>query len=178
MARIEYSSLATKSLLYLLIFGGGVILFILIAILPAHKSAANLDADIEKIKLRIEEQKILSPVYQTLLRNMQNREPEGLTFAKKQKLAKGDAQTLASKIQEMAVKSKLRLADFNPDVETIISDSGFLKINILVNGEFLNLQTFLVQLCQLPYLELIEQITIQSVKDPKEFRLQIWLARE
>jgi Tfp pilus assembly protein PilO len=178
MARIAYSSLATKSLMHFLIFGGGIILFILLFNLPEHKKAGDLDKQIEKKKLEIEEQKILYPVYHTLLKKTLVSQPEGITFAKKEKLAKGDTQKISSTLQEMALKSKLQLTDFKPDVESIINDSGFLKINILVNGEFLNLQNFLVQLCQLPYLELIEQITIKPVKNTKEFRLKIWLARE
>jgi hypothetical protein len=40
------------------------------------------------------------------------------------------------------------------------------------------LQSFLLQLCRLPYLDKIEEITLKSSSDTKEFRLRLLLARE
>jgi hypothetical protein len=40
------------------------------------------------------------------------------------------------------------------------------------------LQSFLLQICRLPYLDKIEEITIKSASDTKEFRLRLLLARE
>jgi len=37
---------------------------------------------------------------------------------------------------------------------------------------------FLFQLCELPFLEFIEQIKITSIRKTKEFRLKVWMAQE
>lgn len=178
MARIELSSLPTKSLLYPLIFGGAIAIFVIIAILPAQNTSVRLDQEIGQIKSKIEEQKILSPVYRSLKKKSKISPPEGLSLPKKEKLVRGDTQKISATFLEIAAKSNLRLAEFRPDVNTILNDSEYLMINILVEGEFFDLQNFLIQLCQLPYLELIERISIKPVKNTKEFRLQIWMMQE
>ena len=178
MARIALSSLPTKSLLYLLIFGGGIALFVLIVILPAQNTTKNLDQEIGKIKSRIEEQKILSPVYKSLKKKSKITPPEGLVMPKEEKLVRGDTQKITATLQEISADSGLTLAEFRPDVNTILNNAEFLKVDILLEGEFFDLQNFLIQVCQLPYLELIEVIKINPTKNTNQFGLQIWMMQE
>lgn len=178
MARIAFSSLPTKSFLYLLIFGGGIALFVLIAILPAQNTAKNLNQEIGKIKSRIEEQNILSPVYKSLKKKSTIIPPEGLIMPKKEKLVRGDTQKITSTFRKISADSGLKLAEFRPDVNTILNNAEFLKVDILVEGEFFDLQNFLIQVCQLPYLELIEVIKLNPVKNTNQFGLQIWMMQE
>jgi hypothetical protein len=178
MARIALTSLPTKSLLYLLIFGGGIALFVLIVILPTQNTAKNLDQEIEKIKGRIEEQKILSPLYNLLKKKSRITPPEGLIMPKKEKLVRGDTQKITSTFQKISADSGLKLAEFRPDVNTILNNAEFLKVDVLLEGKFFNLQNFLIQVCQLPYLELIEVIKINPVKDTNQFGLQIWMMQK
>jgi Tfp pilus assembly protein PilO len=178
MARIALSSLPTKSLMYLLIFGGGIAIFVLMVILPAQNTAKNLDLEIGKIKSRIEEQKILSPVYKSLKKKSTIARPEGLIAPEKEKLDRGDTRKITSDFQKITADSGLNLAEFRPDVNTILNNAEFLKVNILIEGEFFDLQNFLIQVCQLPYLELIEIIKINPVKNTNQFGLQIWMLQE
>jgi len=178
MARIALSSLPTKSLLYLLIFGGGIAIFVFLVILPAQTTAKNLDLEIGKIKSRIEEQKILRPVYKALKKKSTIAPPEGLTVPEKEKLVRGDTQKMTATFQKITADSGLKLAEFRPDVNTILNNAEFLKVDILLEGEFFDLQNFLIQVCQLPYLELIEVIKINPVKNTNHFGLQIWMMQE
>jgi len=178
MARITLSSLPTKSLLYLLIFGGGIAIFVLMVILPAQNTAKNLDQEIEKINGRITEQKILNPVYKGLKNKSAITPPEGLIMPKKEKLDRGDIQKITKIFQEITDDSGLRLAELRPDVNTILNNAEFLKVDILLEGEFFNLQNFLIKVCQLPYLELIEVIKINPAKNTNQFGLQVWMMQE
>ena len=178
MARIALSSLPTKSLLYLLIFGGGIAIFVLMIILPAQNTAKNLDQEIGKIKSRIEEQKILSPVYKSLKKKSTITPPEGIILPKKEKLVRGDTEKITSTFQKISDDSGLTLTGFQPDVNTILNNADFLRVDILVEGEFFDLQNFLIQVCQLPYLELIEVIKINPTKNTNQFGLQIWMMQE
>ena len=97
---------------------------------------------------------------------------------KKEKLVRGDTEKITSTFQKISDDSGLTLTGFQPDVNTILNNADFLRVDILVEGEFFDLQNFLIQVCQLPYLELIEVIRINPVKNTNEFALQIWMMQE
>ena len=178
MAKVKLSSVPTQTLSYLIIIGGGVILFLLLAILPAHKDTVALEFEIDNVNTKIEEQKILTPVYESLLKKAQLKPPEGLEFVAKEKLKTDDTRRVAAEFSELALSSQLTLVEFTPAVETLINRSGFLMVDIELRGEFINLHPFLLQVCQLPYLEQIEEIKIRSIRDTKEMKIRLWLASE
>ena len=178
MAKVKLTSMPTQTLSYIIILGGGVVLFLLLAILPAHKDSAALDFEIDNISTKIEEQKILTPVYESLLKKAQLKPPEGLNFVAQEKLKAGETSKVAARFEALARDSKLTLVKFAPAVETLINRSGFLMIDIELRGEFINLHPFLLELCQLPYLEQIEEIQIRSERDAKQMSIRMWLASE
>ena len=178
MAKIKMTSLPTQTLSYIIILGGGVVLFLLLAILPAHKETAALDFEIDNVNTKIEEQKILTPVYESLMKKVQLKPPEGLNYVPKEKLKTDDTRKVAERFQEMAETSMLTLVEFSPAIETLINRSGYMMLDIELRGEFINLHPFLLQMCQMPYLEQIEEIKIRSVRDTKEMKIRMWLATE
>jgi len=178
MAKVTLKAIPTQTLSYLVILGGGVVLFVLLAILPAHRDSAALDFQIENIQTKIEEQKILSPVFESLLKKAQLKPPEGLVITPKGKLKSGDSAKAGDDIKALAAESRLTLVEFKPAVETLINRSGFLMVDLELRGEFIHLHPFLLDMVQLPYLEQIEQITIRSARDTREIKIRIWLASE
>ena len=178
MTKIKLSNFPTKSLAYLLILGGGILVFVVLTILPAMQSSAGLDMEIKKIKDSMDEQKILTPVYNNLLKKTTFKKTKGVEAPKKKKLAQGDTRKIIERLNSIAKNSNITLVDITPDVDTLIGGSGYLLIKIFAKGEFINLHQFLFQLCELPFLEFIEQIKITSVRNTKEFRLKVWMAQE
>ena len=178
MAKIKLSNFPTKSLAYFLILGGGILVFIVLTILPAMQSSTGLDMEIKKIKGSMDEQKILTPVYNNLLKKTKFKKTKSITASKKKKLAQGDARKIITLLNNIARNSNITLVDVTPDVDTLIGGSGYLLIRIAAKGEFINLHKFLFQLCELPSLELIEQLKITSVRKTKEFGLKVWMAQE
>jgi len=178
MTKIKLSNFPTKSLAYLLILGGGILVFVVLTILPAMQSSAGLDMEIKKIKDSMDEQKILAPVYNNLLKKTTFKKTKGVEAPKKNKLAQGDTRKIIERLNSIAKNSNITLVDITPDVDTLIGGSGYLLIKIFAKGEFINLHQFLFQLCELPFLEFIEQIKITSVRNTKEFRLKVWMAQE
>lgn len=178
MAKINLTSVPTKSLLNVIIFGGGIILFVLLAIIPAQRESKALDGRIEEISERIKEEQILTPLYDSLLKKAQMKPPEGLNVVPLKKLKRGETDKVGRTFQKMAKESNLQLAEYSPEIQSMIGETGNLKVSLLFRGDFFNLQPFLLQICQLPYLDKIEEITIKSASDTKEFRLRLHLARE
>ncbi len=84
------SVLPTQSLIYFLICGVGIIIFILLIIIPAQKTSAELDGDIEKLNARLDEQRILKPVFDKLLKQVKIKGATELPAPKKVKLARAD----------------------------------------------------------------------------------------
>ena len=153
-------------------------MFVVLTILPAMQSSTGLDMEIKKIKGSMDEQKILTPVYNNLLKKTKFKKTKSIKASKKKKLAQGDARKIITLLNNIAKNSNITLVDVTPDVDTLIGGSGYLLIRIAAKGEFINLHKFLFQLCELPSLELIEQIKITSVRKTKEFGLKVWMAQE
>jgi hypothetical protein len=178
MGKINLTSIPTKSLLNVIIFGGGIILFVLLAILPAQRESEALDRRIDEISGRIKEEQILTPLYESLLKKTQMKPPAGMNVVPVEKLKRDETEKVGRTFQEMARESELQLAEYSPEIQSMIGETGTLKVSMLLKGDFFNLQPFLLQICRLPYLDKIEEITIKSAGDTKEFRLRLLLARE
>ena len=178
MDRTLLSMLPRKNLIILLGIIGGIIVFMFLWILPARSTRDVLDMEVSQLNSQIEEQKILSPVYSGLLKKAEMKPPEMLTSAQIEKLGKGDANKISAMFGKLARENNLKLVAFNPDMETLIDESGHMLIQIGLQGNFFNLYDFLNKLCQIPYLERIEEILISSNTEKKDFKMKIWLNQE
>ena len=172
------SILPAQSLIYILICGAGVLLFIFFITIPAHRTAADLDKEYKKISDRIEEQRILKPVFASLLKQAKKKNPTELPSAKKVALSRSDISKLSESLQEMAFRHGLKIQDLNTDVPGVTGRSGYLQIRIILTGEFMDFRSFLVDLGTLPSLEIIEEIQIRAIESSREFNLKLWMAQK
>ncbi|MFZ0242496.1 MAG: hypothetical protein WAL90_12690 [Desulfobacterales bacterium] len=178
MAKISLTSIPTKSLINVIIFGGGIVLFVLLAILPAQRESRALDARIDEIRMRIKEEQILTPLYESLLKKAQMNPPAGLNLVSPEKLKRHETAKVRQTFQDLARQSDLHLFEYSPEIQSMIGEAGNMKVSLLLKGEFLNFQPFLLDVLRLPYLDRIEDLTIKSAPDTKEFRLHLFLVRE
>ncbi len=178
MAKISLASIPTKSLINVVVFGGGIVLFVLLAILPAQRESRALDARIDEIGLRIKEGQILTPLYESLLKKAEMNPPAGLDPVRPEKLTRDETAKVRNTFQDLARQSDLQLLEYSPEIQSMIGEAGTMKVSLLLKGEFLNFQPFLLEVSRLPYLEGIEELTIKSTHDTKEFRLRLFLVRE
>ena len=77
------SILPTQSLIYFLICGAGILFFVFMIIVPTQKTSAELDKEFVKISDRIEEQRILKPVFESLLKQAKKKNPTDCRQLKK-----------------------------------------------------------------------------------------------
>jgi hypothetical protein len=63
-----------------------------------------------------------------------------------------------------------------PEVDSLADNTGILALRLNLNGDFLELRSFLSELGTMQYMEGIEEITIRSSGRGKEFRLKLLLA--
>jgi Tfp pilus assembly protein PilO len=172
------SILPTQSLIYFLICGAGILVYVLLIIVPAQRTSAELDKEFVKISDRIEEQRILKPVFESLLKQAKKKKPTELPAVKRAALKRTDISKLSENLQEMAFRHGLKIQDLNTDVSALTGKSGFLQVRINLTGAFMDFRDFLVDLGTIPSLEVIEEIQIRAIEGSREFKIKIWMAQK
>ncbi len=167
-----------QSLIFFLICGAGILVFIFFIILPSQNTAAELDKNIEELEDRIEEQRILTPVFHNLLAKAKAKNPTRLPMTDRTKLARGDMKKISTQIQTLIQRNNLLLKEITPDVNSLRERSGFLLIRLGVTGDFFNFRKFLIDLASIPSMVHIQEIDIRSIEESREMKVKIWLAQE
>jgi len=167
-----------QSLVILVICAVGILAFFLLIILPSKKTSADLDQEIETLTVRIEEQRILTPVFHSLLRRAKMEGPSKLPSPEKSKLTHADMNAISSVFQDFAGRHNLKLEEITTDDSSLVQESGYLLMRLRLSGDFFKIRKFLIDIGAIPSLEHIEEINIKSTKTSKELRLKIWLAKE
>ena len=172
------SLLPTQSLIYILTCGCGVIVFIFLIIIPYQKTSAELDQEIEKLNDRIEQQRILRPVFDNLLDRAKRKPPTELPATKKVKLDRDDLNKVSEIIQNMAGRHDLKVQDIKTDANEIMNNTGYMLMRVQAAGDFMKFREFLMDLGTFPSLEQIEEINIRAIEGNREYKLKIWLAQK
>jgi len=172
------SKLPTRNVIVILLFGGGVLLFILLSIFPNYLAYSNINHEISTLKNQIEEQKLLSPIFSDLSEKTKFKDPENLPFPRKDKLSKNETGNIAAIIQKIIRQNDYTLVNILTDVDGLLEESGTLKVSIEMTGDFMNLRNMILQLGALPYLDHIEYVHIDSHGEKQQFLLKIWIAQE
>jgi hypothetical protein len=172
------SVLPAQSLIYFAICGAAILFFVFKIIVPTQKTAAELDKEFVKVSDRIEEQRILKPVFDSLLKQAKKKNPTELPAAKKAALDRTDISKLSENLQEMAFRHGLKMQDLNTDVAALTGKSGFLQIRVSLTGAFMDFRDFLVDLGTIPSLEVIEEIQIRAIEGSREFKIKLWMAQK
>ncbi len=167
-----------QSLIFIMLCGAGLIVFIFLIIIPSQKTAAELDSKIEELERRISEQRTLTPVFYSLLNKAKAEDETQLPVTQKAKMARGDMTKVFDQIKAIAKGYNLKLEEITPDVNSLKGGSGYLLIQLVVTGDFFKLREFLVDLGAIPSLAHIEEMRINAIEEAREIKLKIWLAQE
>lgn len=170
--------LPTRNTFVILVFGGGMLLFVLLAIFPNYISYNNIVHEISLLKYKIEEQKILSPIFEDLSEKAQFQNPGSLPFPTHENLSRDDTEKITPIIREIVAANNFMLEDIDTDIESLMTEPGALKMIVQINGEFQNLRGLLLDLGSLPYMEHIEEIKINSFGEKNKISLAIWISQE
>ena len=165
-----------KTLTYLIICSGIVVLIALLGIFPLYQYNSNRAGEIKKIQYQIEEQKGLGPAYLNLKKAMERKDLQVLPNPKKTTISREEAAKFQNVFRTIAGKSGLMTISLTPDSSTMAGSSKSLLHNAVVKGEFANFRKMLIALTAIPYLDRIEEIRIQQNFDSMEFRIKFWLA--
>jgi len=170
----------TQSLVYCFICGAGIIVFIFLIIIPSQKTSAELDRDIKNINDQIEEQRILRPVFDSLLKRAKKEDSTDspLTQTQAFKPASGDINAITDLLREIAQSHDLVMKDISTDVTALMKNTGTMLMQINITGDFMKFRDFLIDLSAISVLEQIEEIQIRAVEGTREFDLKIRMAQK
>ena len=173
------SILPTQSLVFLALGAAAILAFIFLIILPQQRLAAELDREIAGLTARIEEQRVLAPIFTTLFAKTKAPAALGLPTPTRAKLARAEIGGALKHLQELAAAHKMTVRELTPDVNTLTDASAHFLVQLQANGQFMDLRGFLIDIGSLPYFEGIEEIDIKAVEgNTKDIGLKISLTRE
>jgi hypothetical protein len=172
------SLLPTQSLVLCILCAAGILVFLLFIILPAQRLSAELDREIDGLKSRIEEQKILFPVFKNLFEKSKLPAAGGVTPPTRTKVSREGIAGVPKRLQEMAAAHRLSVREIVPEVNTLMDASNRFLVRLTAGGQFTDLRGFLIELGSLSFFDGIEEIDIRAVEGGEEFGLKIWMARE
>ena len=179
MRRGKFGSiLPAQSLVLFLLCGVAILIFLVLIILPAQRLQADLNQDIGNLKTRIDEQKILFPVFKNLFAKTKAPATQDLPTPNHAKLTRTEIPAVPKRLQEIATTHRLKVREIIPDVNTLTDASGRFRLHVVAVGQFTELRGFLIAVGALPYFSSIEEIDIRASEGGEEFALKIWMARE
>ena len=170
--------IASKSYVNIVICLAGIVAFILLVIYPQNQSRKSLDHEIERLTTRIEEQKILAPLFKELASKAKFKVPNDLPFPERQKLSKEEARQMSFTVQKVIQQNDFTVENIVPDVNSLMDGSGFLKLSLVAIGDFFGLRNVMLQLSEIPYLAHVEQLQVEAYDDLVKVTLKLWFAQE
>jgi Tfp pilus assembly protein PilO len=177
MAEIKQNfKIPPQSLLYIGICLIVVILFIMLWFIPSNRTMEELSAKTDDVRFRIEEQRALMPLYLALKSRIEKKDSEILPLPEKGVLSHKDITTLPMVLRTAAKDSGMTFGSAVPNPATVTSGGKFLSVDAILRGKFFDFRKFLINLGAIPYIQHIEEISIQQKPDAMEFNMKIWVA--
>lgn len=177
------SILPTASMMIIGICAICILTFLMAIIFPNQRHVGDLDNQIKKTESEIEIQKAFTPLYRELkdiLVTIKHTEGIPLPVVQPSVSKPGDIYQIQSLMKDIIRENQLTMEKIEPDVSSIVDETGFLKINLSTVGSFINFREFLVKLNEkITGIDHIEQLQIQQVEATPYHRLEleIWISQ-
>jgi hypothetical protein len=165
----------SNNLSYALLYGGILLLVILLGIIPLYQYNYNRSQAVKKIQSQIDEQKELGQAYQAMRKDSEKKEVHHLPNPAKTKLSRQDIDRFQDSFRAEAAKSGMNTLSLMPDVKTMAGGSQSVLYTATVKGAFANFRKLLMGLGTLSYIE-IDEINMNQSSNSMEFQLKIWIA--
>lgn len=169
-------NIPAKSMTYLFIGAGLIVLIVLLGIGPLYRVNSVREQNVKKIQTSIEEQKALGGIYELLQSATEQKEEHALPNPAKSKLPRQDVEQFHNAFRAEAGKARLMTIFLMPDLKSVAAGSQSILYDATLKGEFSNFRKLLLGLGSLPYVDHIEEINIRQSSDSMEFKLKIWIA--
>jgi len=166
-----------QTLRFLAIGAVAVLGLVLFVIFPYHRALRQADERREALRVQIEEQRTLHPVFVRYLTRLGRGETQ-IAAPATRPLSREATGNIYGVFQRLTDGLDLTVTEVMPDSETMFDRGDRFMVDIAVVGAFDRLQPFLRKLAAAPYLARVDRIQIRPIEDRRELRLRLWLLRE
>lgn len=172
-----------RRLLFAAVCIGGILGVYLLSIWPHQQAARQLTLQIDALQRQISDQKLLAPIYRRfteILGDTQPAELGDLPLPRPERLTSEQMAGIELLFRRLAEQSQLAVRQVGADMNSMINETGELKLALELQGSFSNLRGFMLKLGELPYLSHIERIEVQRATGLHglHMELDLWLARQ
>ena len=167
-----------SNLIYLSICLFGVVAFFLVGIYPNLSALRSFDEEIAELNQKVEKQTLLYPVYLRLIQEIMQKTPTALPTPEERKISHDDLSRINDLFGELASESNVVFTNAIPDASNYLEDTGFFSMNVVFSGDFFNFRKTILSICQLPYLESIDAMRIESIDTDKQLSFKIRIKQE
>lgn len=160
----------------------GVLAFYVLDILPHRQSLTNLDDALTEIKTRIDEQRLIGPLYQKFTQMLDQARPNTANplLVKRQALTAEQITGIEPLIRTLAAAQGVRVRKLEMDLNSMINTADELMLSLAVAGTMPQLHAFALKLNEWPYLAHLErvQIRLNNADALLLMEMDLWLARK
>jgi len=161
----------------LLVYACAVTGFCIARVYPAFRRVRNLEKNILKAELRLEEQKILLPVYAKLV-PLAAGQPAGEQLPSPRRLPNAEIPVLQTQFRQLATAAGLHSLAIAPRAESLVSGSKRLEVEWRLTGPIKSLRALLGSLAALEYIEHLGYVRVQREEHDVQYHIGAWIALE
>lgn len=175
MKNVKRTRIPKEVLSRIVFYSAAIVILMMLANYPSQMSIIKLGNEITEVKGRIEEQKLLFPIYSELLAKIRLKVVSGSPVSRGG-LAQGQVNRIAEILSNVAKKSNIETVSAIPDPTSLAGGSNLLTVNVSARGDFFAFRGFLLDLISLSYVNSLEEVRVQDVSGSKEYNLKMKIA--
>ena len=172
-----------RRLFFVVVCLSGILGFYLLSILPHQQAADRLEEQIVDLNRRLDEQRLLAPIYKRFTEMVGETRPAllgELPFPSPEQLTSEQLAGLEALLHQLAAQCQLDIRDIGADLNSMINETSALKLSLEIQGAFGHLRDFMLKLAELPFLEHIGRIEVRRAEGVRglQMELDLWVARQ
>jgi Tfp pilus assembly protein PilO len=166
-----------SSVRYLLTCLGIIALIILIGLLPMGYAVSSLDKKEKELKMSVEEQEQLMPLFQALQKRLADRKvPTDLPMPARTRLSKDQVDQASVTIRGLARAAQLEVMSVNPELGSLAGDAKLAPVIVAVRGGMPQFRNFFTALGGLSYVERFDAIEVRPTQSALELKMNLMVA--
>ena len=138
----------------------------------------RLNRDLAAARMRLDELKVLYPLYAELVALDSPAAWPGLVLPVPERLSEKDVATIPDRFMQIAAEGQVQLGVVSPQVRTDEAGSRYLAVELRATAPYRHLKPFLMGLAQMPVLERIDKLVVRRETLLEEFEIRTRLALE
>ncbi|MFH7320818.1 hypothetical protein ACHHRT_09425 [Desulfurivibrio sp. D14AmB] len=162
----------------LLYLAGGFMALLAISfllVLPTRQDAEGLRRQIAETEARIEEAKLLDPLYAQLTALQKAREELALPPVPPLEGLAGEVGGIAPELEQVSRRAGMKLVSATPSPASLEGGSDLLLVELVIEGDYPALRELLLGLLEIPYLQAVSSLQIREIIGGREYTLQLLL---